>query len=82
MIVKESGQPEIWGTDGLGKDIIGAPLMAEPCFTNINICINNTDLALFADVNMFQKEHEKALWDLNDFGIIADVYQLRQEPQQ
>jgi hypothetical protein len=81
MMNKERGEPEIWGTDGLNHDIVGAPLTAEPCLANINLGIDDTDLAPFVDINMFRKDLELALWGLNDYGIIADVYRLRSEPQ-
>jgi hypothetical protein len=81
MMNKERGEPEIWGTDGLNHDIVGAPLAAEPCLANINLSIDDTDLAPFIDINMFHKDLEMALWGLNDYGIIADVYCLRNELQ-
>jgi hypothetical protein len=76
MMSKESGEPEIWGTNGLGKDIVGVLLAAEPCLANINLGVDDTDLAPFTDINMFCKEHKVALWGLNNYRIIVDIYRL------
>ena len=80
MILKETGEPKIWGTDGIGKDIVGAPLRAEPCFVNITLGINDTDLSELTDIHMFQQDVESQLWAMNNYGVIADVYRLRREP--
>jgi hypothetical protein len=53
MMSKETGEPKIWGTNSLGKDIVGVLLAVEPCFTNMNLGVDNTDLAPFVDINIF-----------------------------
>ena len=80
MISKETGEPEIWGTDGIGKDIVGAPLRAEPCFVNITLGIDDTDLSELTDIHMFRQDIKSRLWAMNDYGVIADIYRLRREP--
>ena len=80
MISKETEEPEIWGTDGIGKDIVGAPLRAEPCFANVTLGIDDTDLSLLTNIHMFRQDVESQLWAMNDYGVIADVYRLHHEP--
>ena len=80
MISKETGEPEIWGTDGIGKDIVGAPLRVEPCFANVTLGIDDTDLSSLTNIHMFCQDVESWLWAMNDYGIIADVYRLRRKP--
>ena len=80
MVNKHDGKPEMWGTDSLGQDILGDPLFAEPRFDNIHLGVDNTDLAMFADINMLRKDEEIAIWNLNDYGVLADIHCLHQEP--
>ena len=79
-IGKESNEPQIWGTDGLGHDIVASQLTAEPCFDNVNLGIDNSDLTPLSDFNMFTKETEDLLWELHDFGVLADVHRLQRKP--
>ena len=52
VINKDLGQPMMWGCDGCGQDIVAQKLIATPCYANISLGIDNTDLAPFTDVNM------------------------------
>jgi len=58
----------MWRTDSLGLDISGDPLYAEPHFDNVHLGIDDTDLAVFMDINMLRKDKEVAIWNLNDYG--------------
>jgi len=80
MVNKHNGKPEMWGTDGLGLDILGDPLFAEPCFNNVHLGVDDTDLAMFADINMLRKKEEVAIWNLNNYSVLANIYCVRQEP--
>lgn len=77
---KESNKPQIWGTDGLGHDIVASQLTAEPCFDNVNLGIDDSDLMPLSDFNMFTKETEDLLWELHNYGVLADVHHLQCKP--
>ena len=80
MVSKHDGKPEMWGTDSLGQDILGDPLFAKPCFDNVHLGIDDTDLAMFVDINMLRKDKEVAIWNLNNYGVLTDIHCLCQEP--
>ena len=80
VIDKDSGELKMWGCDGRGQDIVAQNLTAAPCYANILLGIDNTDLAPFTDVNMLNPWQEQTLWELNDYGVLADIYRLRHEP--
>jgi len=80
MTDKSDGELEMWGTNGIGCKISGDPLIAEPWFNNINLGVDDTDLAVFADINMLQQDFKDAIWGLNDYGVISDIYCLYLEP--
>ena len=80
IIDKDSGQPMMWGCDRCSQDIIAQKLIAAPCYADISLGIDNTDLAPFTDVNMLNPRQEQTLWDLNDYRVLADIFRLRHEP--
>ena len=80
VIDKDSGQPMMWGCNRQGKDIVAQQLVAAPCYTNISLRVDDTDLAPFTDVNMLNPQQEQTLWELNDYGVLADIFRLCQEP--
>ena len=52
VIDKDLGQPMMWGCNRHSQDIVMQQLIATPCYVNISLGVDNTDLALFTDVNM------------------------------
>ena len=80
IIDKDLGQPMMWGCDGQGKDIMAQWLIAALCYANISLRVDNTDLAPFTDVNMLNPWQEQTLWELNDYGVLANIFRLHQEP--
>ena len=80
VIDKDSGQLIMWGCDGHGQDIIVQRLMATLCYANISLGVNDTDLAPFMDVNMLNPWQEQTLWELNNYGVLADIFRLHRKP--
>ena len=64
----------------MGHNIVASQLTAEPCFDNINLGIDNSNLTPLSDFNMFTKETEDLLWELHDFGVLANIHRLRHKP--
>ena len=52
IIDKDLGEPKMWGCDRRSQDIVAQNLTATPCYANISLGIDNTNLAPFTDVNM------------------------------
>lgn len=51
-------------------------LITAPCYANILLGVDNTDLAPFTDVNMLNLQQEQTLWELNDYGMLANIFRL------
>ena len=80
VINKETGEPQMWGSDGRGKEPMAQRLTASPCYTTLASAVDDTDLAPLADINLLNRDHEQGLLGINDPGVMADVWRLRTEP--
>ena len=80
VIDKDLGEPKMWGCDRRGQDIIAQNLTAARCYANISLGIDDTNLAPFTDVNMLNPQQEQTLWEINDYGVLADIFRLCHEP--
>ena len=80
VINKETGEPQMWGSDGRGKEPIAQALFASPCYTTLASAVDDTDLAPFADINLLNRDYEQGLLGINNPGVMADVWRLRTEP--
>ena len=80
VIDKDSSQPMMWGCDGWGKDIVAQRLVTTPCYANISLGIDDTDLPPFTDINMLNPWQEQTLWEVNDYSVLTDIFRLCQEP--
>ena len=80
VIDKDSGQPMMWGCDGHSQDIVAQRLVAAPCYTNISLGVDDTNLAPFTNINMLNLQQEQTLWELNDYRVLADIFRLCHEP--
>ena len=80
VINKDSGEPQMWGCDGRGKEPVVEQLTTSPCYTTLASAVDDSDLAPFADINLLNRDYEQGLLGLNDPGVMADVWRLRVEP--
>ena len=80
VINKDTGEPQMWGSDGRGKEPMAQRLTASPCYTTLASAVDDTDLAPFADINLLNRSHKQGLLGLNDPGVMADIWRLRTEP--
>ena len=80
VINKETGEPQMWGSDGRGKEPVAQRLTASPCYSTLASAVDDTDLAPFVDNNLLNRDHEQGLLGMNDPGLMADIWRLRTEP--
>ena len=80
VINKETREPQMWGSDGCGKEPVAQALFTSPCYTTLASAVDDTDLAPFADINLLNRDHEQGLLGINDPGVMADIWRLRTEP--